>query len=99
MLQFIIELPESTSLKEKRHVVNSLKHRMIRRYKVSAAEVDLHQSLAFAQIGVAVVSNSRKFGESLMQKIISSSKTTMRAGSMILRFFQSSMTSECSENS
>jgi uncharacterized protein YlxP (DUF503 family) len=57
MLQFIIELPESTSLKEKRHVVNSLKHRMIRRYKVSAAEVDLHQSLAFAQIGVAVVSN------------------------------------------
>jgi uncharacterized protein YlxP (DUF503 family) len=70
MLQFIIELPESTSLKEKRHVVNSLKHRMIRRYKVSAAEVDLHQSLAFAQIGVAVVSNSRKFGESLMQKII-----------------------------
>jgi uncharacterized protein YlxP (DUF503 family) len=71
MLQFIIELPETTSLKEKRHIVNSLKHRIIRRYKVSAAEVDLHESIAFAQIGVAVVSNSRKFGESLMQKILS----------------------------
>ncbi len=70
MLQFIIELPETTSLKEKRHIVNSLKHRIIRRYKVSAAEVDLHESIAFAQIGVAVVSNSRKFGESLMQKIL-----------------------------
>lgn len=70
MLQFIIELPEATSLKEKRHTINSLKQRIIRRFKVSAAEVDLHDSLAFGQIGIAVVSNSRKFGETLMQKIL-----------------------------
>ena len=35
---------------------------------MSVAEVDLQDSLTFAQIGGAVVSNSRSFGESVMQK-------------------------------
>jgi uncharacterized protein YlxP (DUF503 family) len=35
---------------------------------MSAAEVDLQDSLTFAQIGAALVSNSRTFGESVMHK-------------------------------
>jgi uncharacterized protein YlxP (DUF503 family) len=35
---------------------------------MSAAEVDLQDSLAFAQIGGALVSNSRAFGESVLHK-------------------------------
>lgn len=70
MLQVILEMPGVTSIKEKRQRINSLKQRIIRKYKVSAAEVDLHDSLSFAQLGVAVVSNSRRYGEGLMNKIL-----------------------------
>lgn len=35
---------------------------------MSVAEVDLQDSLSFAQIGGALVSNSKSFGESVMQK-------------------------------
>jgi uncharacterized protein YlxP (DUF503 family) len=35
---------------------------------MSAAEVDLQDSLSFAQIGGALVSNSKTFGESVLQK-------------------------------
>jgi len=35
---------------------------------MSAAEVDLQDSLSFGQIGGALVSNSRSFGESVLHK-------------------------------
>ena len=70
MLQFIMEIPDVGSLKDKRRVVKSLKDRVRQRFKVSIAEVDLQESLRFAQIGVALVSNSRKFGESIMHRIL-----------------------------
>lgn len=70
MLQLIIELPEVTSIKEKRRVVKSLKEKLIHRYRVSAAEVDLQDSLAFSQLGFAVVSNSVRHGEAVMQKVL-----------------------------
>ncbi len=70
MIQLIIELPELSSIKEKRRIVNSLKSKLQHRYKVSIAEVDLLSSLTFTQIGAAVVSNSKKHGESIMQKTL-----------------------------
>ena len=41
MIQVVFELPEATSLKEKRQTLRSLKDRLIRKYKVSVAEIDL----------------------------------------------------------
>ncbi len=70
MLKFIIELPESYSLKDKRRVIRSLKDRLIKKYKLSVSEIDLQNSLTYAQIGAALVSNSRSFGESVLQKAI-----------------------------
>ncbi len=69
MLQAIIELPDSTSLKEKRQVLRSLKDRIIRKYKVTAAEIDLQDSLQFCHIGAAYVTNSKELGEKVMQRI------------------------------
>ena len=69
MLQLIIELPDVDSIKGKRRIVNSLKAKVQQRFKVSIAEVDLTTSLRFTQIGVAYVSNSKKLGESVMQKV------------------------------
>jgi len=68
MMQILFEIPGACSLKEKRQVVRSLKDKLQRRFHLSAAEVDLQDSLAFAQIGGALVSNSRVFGESVLRK-------------------------------
>jgi uncharacterized protein YlxP (DUF503 family) len=68
MIQLIFEIPGVDSIKEKRRIIRSLKEKLLRRFHMSAAEVDLQDSLSFAQIGGAVVSNSRSFGESVMHK-------------------------------
>jgi uncharacterized protein YlxP (DUF503 family) len=70
MIQLIIELPDIDSIKTKRRIVHSLRDRLRVRFRVSAAEVDLQDSLRFTQIGCALVSNSRQFGEAVMQKIL-----------------------------
>ena len=70
MIQLIIELPDIDSIKAKRRMVHSLRDKIRTRFRVSAAEVDLHDSLKFTQIGCALVSNSKEFGESVMQKIL-----------------------------
>ncbi|MCF7943378.1 MAG: DUF503 domain-containing protein [Spirochaetia bacterium] len=71
MLQVIVKLPESlTSIKEKRRIINSIKQKMRNKFAVSAAEVDLNDSLSFAQLGAALVTNSKLHGEGVMQKII-----------------------------
>ena len=70
MLKCIIELPGIQSIKDKRKIVKSLKDKIRHKFKVTIAEVDLHDSLGFAQIGVALVSNSNPFGRSVMQKIL-----------------------------
>ena len=70
MIQFRIELPPIESIKEKRRIVSSLKAKLYQKFRVSVAEVDLLDSLHYAQIGAALVSNSKAFGESVMQKAL-----------------------------
>ena len=68
MIQVLFEIPDVESIKDKRRIMRSLKDKLQRRFHMSAAEVDLMDSLTFGQIGGAFVSNSRSFGESVMQK-------------------------------
>jgi len=68
MMRVVFEIPDACSIKEKRRVVSSVKEKLRRRFRLSAAEVDLQDSIAFAQIGGAIVSNSRIFGESVLRK-------------------------------
>jgi hypothetical protein len=70
LIQFIIYLPDATNLKEKRRVVQSLKRRLQTKFKLSVAEVDLHESCTYAQIGVALVSNSKKYGDKIIRKVL-----------------------------
>lgn len=72
MFQLLVELPESSSLKDKRRVVKSIKDRMRIRFHLSCAETELQDSLRFAQLGAALVSNSAEFGESVMRKALAS---------------------------
>ncbi|MDR3335670.1 MAG: DUF503 domain-containing protein [Treponema sp.] len=68
MIQIIFEIPDVESIKDKRRIVRSVKDKLQRRFHLSAAEVDLQDSLTFAQIGGVVVSNSRSFGEMVLNK-------------------------------
>jgi len=68
MIQIIFEIPDIDSIKEKRRIIKSVMEKMRRRYRMSAAEIDLQDSLSFAQIGGALVSNSRDHGETVLRK-------------------------------
>jgi uncharacterized protein YlxP (DUF503 family) len=70
LLRFRLDLEGMTSIKDKRRIVTSLKDRLQRKFKLSVAEVDLQDSLTRAEIGAAIVSNSRTFGEMVLQKAL-----------------------------
>jgi len=71
MMQFRIELEGMESIKDKRRIVSSLKEKLYLRFRLSVAEVDQLDSLQYAQIGAAVVSNSRRHGEEVLNKALS----------------------------
>jgi len=68
MMQIIFEIPDVLNIKEKRRVIKSIIDKSRQRFKLSIAEVDLQDSLSFSQIGGAIVSNSKTFGEKVLQK-------------------------------
>jgi hypothetical protein len=68
MIQIIFEIPDVLNIKEKRRIVKSITDKMRQRFHLSAAEVDLQDSLSFSQIAGALVSNSQTFGEKVLQK-------------------------------
>ncbi|MHC6202587.1 DUF503 domain-containing protein [Breznakiellaceae bacterium SP9] len=68
MIQFIFEIPDVDNIKEKRRIIRSIRDKLQQRFHLSAAEVDLQDSLSFAQMGGALVSNSKSFGETVLQK-------------------------------
>jgi uncharacterized protein YlxP (DUF503 family) len=68
MIQILFEIPDVDTIKEKRRIIRSIKEKLQHRFHMSAAEVDLQDSLSFAQIGGALVSNSKRFGESVLYK-------------------------------
>lgn len=70
MIQFIFELPESQTIKDKRRVINSVRDRLRTKFKLSCAEVDLNDAVRFAQMGAALVSNSKDHGEKVMQNVL-----------------------------
>ena len=70
MIQFVFEIPDVESIKDKRRIVKSFKEKLIKKFHVTAAEVDLQDSLSYTQIAAALVSNSAEFGEKVMNKIL-----------------------------
>jgi uncharacterized protein len=69
VLTLHIWIDESHSLKEKRHVIQSLLDRIRARWNVSAAQLDDHDLWNRSEIGVAVVSNDRTTAERVLNHI------------------------------
>src|SRR5207245_10743440 len=63
-----LHLEGSRSLKDKRHVLKSLKDRLHNRFNVSAAESAHHDLWQRAELTVCVVSNERGHAESVLRE-------------------------------
>ena len=56
-----IFVPESSSLKSKRFVLNSIKKRIRNKFNVSVAEVENNDKWQRISLGISMVSNEQKF--------------------------------------
>ena len=63
-------LPGTFSLKEKRFVLKSMKKRIRNNYNVSIAEIDYHDKWQRACLGIACVSNDRRFLDTTLTKVL-----------------------------
>ncbi len=69
VLTLEIHVEESHSLKEKRHVIKSLKDRLRDRFNVSVAEIDFLDSWQNSVIAAVTVSKDRIHAEQILQAV------------------------------
>ncbi|MFQ5769086.1 MAG: DUF503 domain-containing protein [bacterium] len=63
-------IPESSSLKSKRFVLNSIKQRIRNKFNVSVAEVENNDKWQRTSLGISLISNERKFIDMTMGQIL-----------------------------
>jgi uncharacterized protein YlxP (DUF503 family) len=83
VLTMELRIEHAHSLKEKRHVVKSLKDRLRDRFNVSVSEIEdqnLHNS---AVIAAAVVSSSRDFASQILRAV--EDEAELQLGPMLIR--------------
>jgi len=69
-LTVTLQVPDSTSLKDKRQVVRSLTSRLRNTFNIAVAEVD-HQNLwQSSVIGVACISSDSRHADEMCQKVL-----------------------------
>jgi uncharacterized protein YlxP (DUF503 family) len=71
IVRVVLFLPCSSSLKEKRFVLQSLKNKIRNRFNVSIAEVDFHDKWQRSCLGISCVSNDRRHIDEMISKVIS----------------------------
>lgn len=70
ILQLDLAIPEAFSLKDKRRVIQSLKDRIANSHNVSVAEVDRMDEHQRCIMGIAMVSNDKRYVEGGLSKIV-----------------------------
>ncbi len=70
ILQLELRIPEADSLKDKRRAIKSLKDRIAHGHNVSIAEVDALDEHRRSIIGIAMVSNDRRYVEGGLSKLV-----------------------------
>ncbi len=76
--QIVLHLPNATSLKDKRAVVQSLTARLRHEYGLAAAEVDHLDKHQLAAIGLSVVSNEAGHAENVLRTAVRFIETSRR---------------------
>ena len=70
ILQFTLDIPHAESLKDKRSVVKSMKDRLRRRFNISIAEIDDHDTWDFATLGVVMTGTDPKYINGALDKVV-----------------------------
>ena len=65
-----IHIPESGSLKSKRHFLKGIKDRVKNRFNVSIAEVDHNDLWQRTTLGGSVVANQRQFANQVLSGVV-----------------------------
>ena len=63
-------IPESSSLKNKRQVLKSIKDRVRQSFNVSVSEVDTNDLWQRAVLGIACVGNEKRYINGMLDKIV-----------------------------
>ena len=79
VLQVEISIPDAMSLKDKRQVVKSLKDRIAHGHNVSIAEVGALDEHRRSIIGMAMVSNDKRYVEGALSKLVDFVRMESRA--------------------
>jgi len=69
IVQFRMHFPGAGSLKGKRKILKSLKDRLKNKFNVSVAELEGHDLWQSSTVGVAIISNDKKFANSVLSKV------------------------------
>ena len=69
VLTLELRLPESHSLKDKRHTVKGLKDRLRSRFNVAVAEIDYQDIWQRSLISAVTVSSSHSYAEQTLQQV------------------------------
>ncbi len=70
MANIDIRIPQSGSLKSKRHLLKGIKDRLKNKFNISIAEVGHNDLWQRATLGVAVVANEKKFANQVLSKVV-----------------------------
>ncbi|MCJ7576901.1 MAG: DUF503 domain-containing protein [candidate division Zixibacteria bacterium] len=65
-----IHIPESGSLKNKRHFLKGIKDRLRNKFNVSVAEVGHNDLWQRTSIGVSVVANDKRFANRVLSQVV-----------------------------
>lgn len=76
ILKVILVIHSSTSLKDKRRIVRGIKDRIWSKFRASISEIEEHDSIQRAILGIVYVSNEKNILDSIMNKIINLVETT-----------------------
>jgi hypothetical protein len=86
VLTLELRIDQAHSLKEKRHVVKSLRERLRGKFNVSVAEIEDQELHNSAVIAVAVVSASRDFASQVLRAV--EDEAASQLGPMLIRSVQ-----------
>jgi len=64
----VLHLPGCRTLKHKRSVVRGLKDRLTSRFRISVAEIDLHERHAMAELTAAVASRDHHHADRVLSR-------------------------------
>jgi len=67
-----LRLPNTHSLKDKRRVIKSLITKTRQDHYVAISEVEAHDDIRQAVVGIALISNNAQLNESILQKLLNS---------------------------